>query len=483
MKPQKEYDMLAVASEHLERGEYDKAISVCNAILNIDGDNPVALFIIGHALILAERYGLAYTIFKRVCELSPNKNQAWNNLGRCLQELKREPESASAFKCALKIKPTDAASLSNLGLTYVNMGKQALAIPLLEKALQINPDMREAKDNIGLAYLALGEWAKGWDGYSHSVGNKHRKMRPSDLPTWDGEHGKDVLFVGEQGLGDEIIFASCLPDAIAVCKNVYVECDARLVRLFERSFPTAKIYGTRYQQKEPQWMADKSIDARMILGDLPRLFRRSAEAFPGTPYLTPDPAKRRTWREKLDALGDKPKVGVAWRGGTFSTNAERRSLDHALDLVGGVHGCDFISLEYRKHDEACLHQFDLDPDDYDDTAALVAELDLVISVTTAIVHLAGAVGVPCYCMVPDRPRWFYGVSGDSLPWYKSLKMFRKRSGQWPIKEVAHEANTNIHRLRQERDRGLPRAESLNSQSGECASDDNRAEQGATKRCA
>lgn len=426
----------------------DEALKIANRLLNKKFDDPAVLFLIGFIFLKADRVGLAQVCFRRSSELAPHVNQVWNNLGRCYQEGHNLDEAEKCFMKALSLDPNNTAALNNLGLIYVNRCKPHQAIQWADKALKIDPTMKDAMDNRGLACLMLGNWKAGWEGFRGSEGGKFRpikKYRHPDEPAWNGEKGKTVVVYSDQGLGDEISFASCIPDLIRDSKKVIIECDSRLEGLFRRSFPKADVYGTR-RKEHVEWASGYDIDYSVMFSALPGFYRNKTEDFPGTPYLVPDPERIIQWKALLSSLGPEPKIGIAWTGGLQNTGLERRSVSLQPLLPLLKQKAHFVSLQYKdvaglddfcKKHEVKIHHWKrgVQTDDYDDTAALVSELDLVVSVTTAVVHLSGAIGKRCLCLVPEKPRWFYGLKGDSVPWYKSVELYRQEDGRWPIARV------------------------------------------------
>jgi len=235
--------------------------------------------------------------------------------------------------------------------------------------------------------------------------------------------------------------------------EVIIECDSRLHSLFHRSFG-CKTFGTRYQDGI-SWPLKHSIDASVAFGSLPKFFRKKDEDFPGTPYLKADPERRIMFRTLLDSLDEpgqprKKKIGIAWAGGLKETGAARRSVplyDMMPILRQDAH---FVSLNYRDADEALLIEdnhgvkvhhwpWAVMGKDYDMTASLVAELDLVITVTQAVVHLAGALGTPCWVLTPKEPMWRYRLTGSDFLWAKCVKLYRQK-GEWvhTISDIAHD---------------------------------------------
>ena len=431
------------AKSLIEAGEYDEGLTICNTELNQDFSNAIALFLMGYCFLRAERFGLAYTCFERVAKLT-NRPEAWNNMGMCHQETWNLDDAERCFRQSLKLEPENTAALNNMALINVNRCKPEEALQWASKALQLDPEMVDAKDNKALACLMLKQWEEGWQNYEAALGyHKQRQHRVyGEAKDWNGTKGQTLVVYGEQGLGDEIAFASCIPDAIRDNRKVFIDCDQRLEGLFKRSFPEAEIHGTRFAS--PEWL-EAGIDAQAAMGSLPQFYRNRDEDFPGSAYLVPDPERRIQWKALLDTYR-KPAIGIAWTGGLLSTGKKKRSLslEDFAPILKAIPAT-WVSLQYRDGREEIkafedkhgirIHDWPraTQTKDYDDTAALVAELDLVISVTTAVVHLSGAIGKECWCLAPSKPRWFYGLEGE-LPWYKSVKMFRQKA-EWPINDI------------------------------------------------
>lgn len=447
-------------SETLKRAEFlrregrvEEAMRLANEHLNEHLEDPAALYLVGHALLESGKTGLAFSLYKQFLALRPNVPGGWNNLGRCYFETNKLDEAEMCFRRAIKIDPNDFIAYSNLGLIELNRCHPEKSIEWSQKSLDLSPTFSAAKHNLGLAHLMAQNWPEGWANYEASVGrNADRRERVyGDEPRWDGEKGKCVVAYGEQGLGDEISFASMVPDLVRDCRETVVECDVRLEGLFRRSFPQAHVYGTRYKEMI-DWADKHKPEGRVAFGSLGKFYRKTAADFDGKPYLVADPERRIQWRALLDSLGPKPKVGIAWQGGILKTGKKWRSV--TLDALMPVLKQDatFISLQY-KHATAEIEALEqthgikihhwpraVEAKDYDETAALVAELDAVVSVTTAAIHLAGGLGVKAYVLTPMCPMWRYGLTGEQMPWYQSVELIRQqKAGNWhdPIAEAAY----------------------------------------------
>jgi tetratricopeptide (TPR) repeat protein len=427
----------------MREGRQDEAASMMSDALNKDFDNAGALYNLAQCYKDAERFGHAFNLYRASAAMQESAD-AYNGMGLCFQETWKLDDAEKCYRQALRIDPNHAHVLNNMGLVYLHKCDPDESLKWLSRALKADPQIAGAVLNRAYALLMKQQWKEGWRDWQHILGRvKARSEVGYDgedgklLPRWNGEKGKRVIVYGEQGIGDEISFASCIPDLVRDSEKVYIDCDSRLEGLFRRSFK-AEVYGTRFTKGIPPI----SADYRCAIGDLPRFYRNAETEFPGTPYLVPDPERRVQWRALLDTY-KRPAIGIAWTGGTALNGAAKRSLPLSafkpiLDSVDAT----WVSLEYKDRGAEAT-QFGVKDwergtrtKDYDDTAALVAELDLVISVTTAVVHLAGAVGKEAWVLVPSKPRWFYGLKGETSPWYSSVKFYRQCGSVWPIDEIA-----------------------------------------------
>lgn len=419
-------------AKELAEIEPDVSIRLCNEVLNEDFNNTLALFIQGYIFLQAEKYGLAYHIFKRCAELEPDKSEIYSNMGlSCQYQYANRDEALRCFFKALELDPNNSKAMANIGMCYMEIGEPKKAIDWCNKALKLDPESKSAHSNRGCAYLMDRQWEKGWKDFNWAMGGKWRKRREYGTPDWNGSPGTVVVY-GEQGLGDEILFASCIPD-LQKTNGVIIDCDERLVGLFKRSF-NCPVYGTRYKNETP--IMDNPVhDYQISIGQLPMIYRNKHKDFPGTAYLKADPERKLQWRALLDTFPGK-KIGLAWTGGLTNTNSTGRSFDlSTLEPILSLPHT-FISLEYNEPNQLQLEKYGVHHwgravnkgVDYDDTMALISELDLVISVTTTVVHGAGALGIPCYCLVPCYPSFRFHLSGD-IPWHRSVSLFRQRKGE------------------------------------------------------
>lgn len=433
-------------------GKESDALRMCNDVLNEDPDHVPALSTSAHIMLRVERFGLAYQLNRRCMDLMPHEPALLSNAAIAAAAIPSKLDEAERLaRKALKANPKSMAALNVLAQVCVHQCRPEAAIEFANASLALDSSQWEAQEKKGYGNLLLGNFGPGWDGYEAQCGNnKYRKdFIYSGEGRWKGEVGGKLIVRGEQGIGDEISFASIIPDA-AQDNQITFECDKRLEGLFKRSFPEIEVHGTKTDNLAG-WAVDRKWDYHALVGSLAPKYRRTRESFPGKPFLVPDPERVEQWKLLLDRLPGL-KIGLAWTGGLRGTFRDRRSL--SLDTLAPIlttPGCSFVSLQYRdptkeiaatlKRHNVTVHHWPraAQAQDYDEVAALIASLDLVISVTTAAVDCAGAIGKECWTLVPSKPHWRFLMEGDSMPWYDSVKIFRQRGTDWgkTVAEVAH----------------------------------------------
>jgi hypothetical protein len=377
---------------------------------------------------------------------NPASYEAWFGVGLVALAAHRYGHALESFDRALRLDPGSTDARANRGIALQNLGQLDEAQAEYRRVLAVRPDDALSRFHLGLCLLRTGAYETGWQEYEARLIDPEMTSRSQRFPRWDGSapEGRTLLVYGEQGLGDQIMFASCLPDLMRTGTRCVVECNAALRPLFARSFPGAFVYGTDAGPQTQDAIATNDIDAEVPLGSLPLYFRRSAEAFPPhAGYLKADAGRVADWRARLDALGPGVKIGISWQGGTHASRASLRSIRlHEWVPIFRIPGLRFVSLQYTPDAQEALATLAREdgvhithwPEaiaDYDETAALVSAVDLTVSVCTAVVHLAGALGRPVWVMVPRNAEWRYGDTGETMPWYPSARLFRqRRDGSW-----------------------------------------------------
>ena len=308
----------------------------------------------------------------------------------------------------------------------------------------------KARMKAGCAHLFEGRFDVGWEEYeARHVYSVPGATMPQ--PLWRGEslEGKSILVHREQGIGDEIWFASCFPDLLERCGRAYLTCDLRVGELFGRSFPGATILtGQPFVNDRARWRR-MEVDYQVPAGNLGRYFRCSRSMFPATRgYLVPDSGRRASWRRYLGDLGPGAKVGISWQGGGNLLDLRQAPWDVWRGILA-AEGVRFVNLQCRASSavvESLRRLWNVDVhvlpgldlmNDLDELAAVVSALDLVISVPNTTVHVAGAVGVPTWVLHSAGWGCFWILNGEEIPWYPSARVFpRSTSEGW---EPAREA--------------------------------------------
>lgn len=440
-----------------EKNKVDDAWDLVRPQLAEDPWDADMLAIGGSIYEKAGNLPVAYHFFKQSTQVAPMEANHWVNFGRVAEELWRVDEAERAYKIALKRVNRDETLkilLGNIACLCIDNARYEEAEQWCAKGLAKFPDFDLCKSNLGFAQLALGKWDVGWKNYHYCLGTTSRtKFVYKDEPEWDGTPGKSVVLYGEQGIGDELSFASMVPDAIRDCEKVIIDCDIRLAGLFSRSFPKARVYGTRKAPHDCALWAkeDRTFDASLSIGQIGEFYRLKPEDCPGTPYLVPDPERVLMWRA-LWATKKKPVIGIAWQGGIPGTGAKFRrwSLEELLPVFRSI-DAHWVCLEYKpaagtiaafkaKHPEIDLKEYPHATltTNYDDTAGLVASLDMVFCMQTSVAHLATAMGVKTWVCVPPKSQWRYGSKGDTIPWYKSMRVIRQVKDKWDFATIGAE---------------------------------------------
>ena len=444
----------------VEKGEnLDIAAEGFNRLLNqtIHGEGNAAhiLFYLGCIHMKKKELAMALLVFRQAIKHKKDFIEAINNLGYTFKEAGLFDDARKCFEQVWKVVSESPETvpekdksdyLTNIGSLLIQNGTPEKALDLFNQALALEGCGITTKWNKSLALLELGRYEEGFALYDFGERTERCRTRDygvKDLPEWDGTPGKTVVVYGEQGIGDEIMFASVIPDAMKDI-TIILDCHPRLIDIFRTNFPTLALYGTRKTEiQSVEWKGFHKIDAKIAMGSLCRFYRKRLEDFPRLPYLRADEKLSDKWREKLDSMGNRPKIGISWKGGTRSTGNNQRliPLEMWVDIFKNV-DADFISLQYNKGMEedidafekkhgVCINHWPEMVYDYDETAGLVQNLDLVISAPQSVVHLAGALGVPTWQLAPIRAMWQVGVYGENMPWYiTNENIWQKNVDDW-----------------------------------------------------
>jgi tetratricopeptide (TPR) repeat protein len=434
---------------------------------------------LANALMQTRRTMEAVAAFERAIALKPDYFQAHNNLSYALSMLRRYPEAIAACRKSLALEPDNAQGLTNLGVALEGDGQFDEAIAISQKALQIQPDLPEpyltlskafsekdqipeaiaaarkaislrpdfasAHFNLSTLLLSIGEFTEGWREHESRVKAEHLQLVPREFsrPRWDGNDlaGRRILLHCEQGFGDAIQFVRYAPIVAARGGEVILECRPELVRLFH-SVASVKVW-VILGQNFPEH------DVYYPLLSLPMLFDTTPATIPAAvPYIRAETGAAAAWKDRLakePGLKIGPKVGLVW-GGSKVPEPDRSIPLEQFAALARIPNVRLISLQKgpaaqeARNPPAGLSLIDwtAELNDFADTAALISQLDLVITIDTSVAHLAGALGKPVWVLLRRAADWRWLLDRADSPWYPTMRLFRQtiyRDWKAPIREV------------------------------------------------
>lgn len=466
----------AIEALHKETEEgLTEAEAKFNYLLDRNPHNAELWFWVATCTMKRNKDAVSEILLRKSLEIDPKAISVYNNLGYVLHRRLRDKEAMEAFNEALRLLDEGARASddeiaghkaqihNNISSLFSNNGTPELALEHAQKAI----DLTKGQDktyfwNRAFAHLEMGNWEQGFLDYEVGgfVGTDRRKDKTyGGLPMWDGDPSKRVVVYGEQGIGDEIMFASIIPDMEA--ERVIYDAHPRLQPIMQDSFPGMPIYGTRKGKILP-WVEYEAPDARIAIGSLASLYRKQDSDFPRLPYLSPNADLVAYYRKKYPNEG-RPRIGIHWKGGYMKTRKDLRSVtpEQLLPIMEEI-DAEYYSFQYTLgaakeveemnkecgtniiHDQTAI-------DIYHHTAALVSLMDVVISVNTSLVHLCGGLGVKCFTMTPVRHAWRYGMYGSKhMPFYGPHieQVWQREDAVWNpvIEEVINRARDYLGRV-------------------------------------
>jgi len=413
-----------------QQGDTAAAERIYREALTVQPGHPLAQHFLGVILYQRRDVAAALPLLQRSVEAVPAEPEFHNNLGLALAAGEREEEAIAAFRAALALKSGHAVAWNNLGLALQSVNDVDGAISAFRRAIALQPEFEHAHWNLALALLLDGQYAEGWREYESRFAlselGKDRQVFAG--PAWDGSAptGKTLLLYTEQGLGDALQFARFVAPLARTGAHCIVYCPPALAPLLATAPGVAQAVAD----------ADRlpSYDAHLPLLSLPRLLGTTVDAIPAdVPYITVAPERRAAARKLIAASPHRLNVGIVWTGNPANPGNRIRSagLD-ALDPLFEVEGIDWYSLQQGRTTAdftPAARKARMRPLPADwalvDTAALIAELDLVISVCTSIAHLSGALGRPTWTMLACAADWRWLQGRADSPWYPTMRLFRQ----------------------------------------------------------
>jgi tetratricopeptide (TPR) repeat protein len=440
-----------IPAVHIELGralygmqKYEEAISAFATASALNPGSPDIYSNLGNALRAAGRMDEAETAHRQAIEADPKYAPAYTNLGIVLMEQGRLDEAVAACKKAVELSPDIPETYYNLGTALHDSGRFDEAIKVYEHSIRLAPNSWQSHWNLALALLTIGDYPRGWKEFQWRL-DAHFPERQLFRPRWNGEslEGKTILLRSDPGsFGDMLQFARYAKKVAERGGRVVLECLPELKRLLTN---TPGVDRTFVAEQTPP-----HFDVQCMLMELPLIFGTDLNSIPNAvPYVIPDLQSVRSWGEKL---GEKKKlrVGLAWAGASRSMykGTRGRSMGLAqLQPLANLPGVEFHNLQMgdaaSEISPYTLPLIDHTKEiaDFADTAALVANLDLVITVDTAIAHLVGAMGKPVWVMLPFVGDWRYLRDRFDSPWYPTMRLFRTKTvGNWNplVEEVSDE---------------------------------------------
>lgn len=430
--------LLRQGATQVAAGQIGLAEQTYQAILAKAPDDAETLSNLGAVLALGEHHAAAERACRAALRVDPGHGAAWSNLGLALHRQQRHDEAIDAYCTALRLNGSDVNACSNLGVALGEQWRMAESLYIHDLALTLAPDNAEVRNNRAIALLSAGDLAQGFAEFEWRW--RTPGMQPHGIAgaLWQGEalEGRSILVHDEGGFGDTLQFVRYVPRLLALGARVILRVQGPLSRLLRRSLPGVQVL-TLVDALPP-------YDWHCPMVSLAHRLGTTLDTIPGeTPYLVADSVMVADWHRRLAALRPGLRVGLVWTGaarpGTPMVDAmdRRRSMRlAALAPLARVPGVQLVSLQRDGSAEAAaggMALFDPMPAmvDFDDTAAVVANLDLVIAVDTAVAHLAGALGRPVWLLSRYDACWRWLAGRQDSPWYPGLRLYRQPTpGDW-----------------------------------------------------
>jgi len=416
-------------------GRPELAVEEAQRALQIEPAMPAALSNLGVALYELKDYEQAAGAQRKAIAAAPAFADAHRNLGNALHALRDFDGAIATYRRAIELRPDHADAWANLGTTLHHGGGFDDAIMALRRAIALAPHHANARSGLGILLLMRGDLAEGWEEYEWRLRSSERKGPRFPERPWQGESltGKHIYVQAEQGFGDSLQFARYLPLLAARAGAVTLRVHRELVGLLRESLPGITVLDDRGEA------APYHCDVSLL--SLPFLFKTRLETIPAEiPFLRAPAQATQRWIKRVAGTGGF-KIGLVWGGNPDHVNDHRRSIDPIeLGPLFAVAGASFVSLQYRARptdlERLTRDNFEIadlasDFSDFAETAAAVEALDLVITVDTAVAHLAGGLGKPVWLLLPWVTDWRWMLDREDSPWYPTMRLFRQaRGGDW-----------------------------------------------------
>ena len=416
-------------------GKISEALSYLDRAVSLDPQYLEAHYNRANTLKELGLFDEARKAYAEALRLDPNYVGALNNCGVLFQSQNLHREAITFFLRALANKPNHSLAHNNVGVSLEVLGEFNQAVKSWQTAMLLDPSCYDARINLAMMSLRYGDYLDGWNEYEWrlEMGDLKSKLSSISLPRWRGESnidGKRILITAEQGLGDFIHFSRYIPMLFDKGARVVLETPKALNSLARSCHPDLEIFESGCDYPD--------ADLFCPIMSLPYAFSTTVDTISGTPYLFSNVDKKEQWRSYLGRSVAK-KIGLVWSGNKAHKNDHNRSTDlktlepllslpfewHSLQKELRPGDAEFLALypSVQQHQDQLFS--------FDDTAALIDNLDLVITVDTSVAHLAGALGKPVWIMLPKVPDYRWMLDRNDTPWYPSARLFRQTiSGDW-----------------------------------------------------
>ena len=415
-------------------GRLEEAVAACDRVLAIDPGLTQALGMRGSALQTLRRPVEALASFDTALAIDPGFSELRCNRANALMDLHRFDEALAEYDRGLSEKPGYADGWSNRGTVLQELGRLDEAMADYRRAIAMKPTLADPHLNLGLCLLLLGDYAQGLElaEWRWNSAQGRGRERGFTAPQWTGEEdiaGKTVLLWSDQGFGDTLQFSRYAPLVTAKGGEVVLEVQPALVRLIAGSNLAERLLVAG--------APPPPVDFHCPLATLPLAFQTRLETIPPAPYVATPPAQAAAWAARLGPR-TRPRIGLVWSGNRQNkVNVNRLVALEAL-LAAMPENVELFNLQLELQpgeaptlEAAGVRRVDRDIVDFADTAGLLAQLDLVVTVDTSMAHLAGALGRPAWVLLHFVPDWRWMMGREDSPWYASLRLFRQqRPADW-----------------------------------------------------
>ena len=426
-------EVLRIANEYERSGRLDDAKRLLDHVLAASPNQGDALHLSGIVAFRQGNIAQSLELMERSLQHGIDTPLYLRNICEVYRAMGRLDEALNTARRATMLAPADPLCLHNQAIIHYHRLELDEALDCAGRALRIDPSLPGAHFVRAETLLLRGEWAEGWDEYEwrFRIGGAAPLMPPTTKPQWDGKALADqtLMLVADQGFGDVIQFSRYISWAAERCPNIAIACSSEVQPLLRQIAPTARSF--------LRWQDAPDYAAFCALSGLPRLAGTRVESVPAAvPYLHADPARSAQWADRLHGVVPNGfrRVGVIWAGRPTHNNDRNRSALLADFLpLANVAGIALLALQKGPktgqaggyYGRAPLINIGAEIEDYDDTMAILDNLDLLITVDTSVAHLAGAMGVPVWIMLPRAPDWRWLLQRTDTPWYPTVRLFRQ----------------------------------------------------------